>query len=144
MSAIVRSPAKVTFSLRSVVFAAFAIIGVGVVWAFTSPAAPKPVGPQAAPVPTPPHSGGRPPAVVAVPAHPSGFKPQPAPVPVPTPPGFTAPTSTSLERSISDTAASLSVPAVKGLGWLLPVGLLMGLIVWLRHAASFQRNAFAR
>lgn len=134
MSTIAHSPAQITFRSRAFafVFAVFAIASFGVVWAYTSPAAVKPVGPQAVPVPTPP-------AVVAAPAPPAVFNPQPEPMPVPTPPASTSP-----ERPVLETANRFSAPAVNGLGLLLPVGLLMGLVVSLRRAAGFQRNAFAR
>ncbi|MBL8046949.1 MAG: hypothetical protein JNL09_10425 [Anaerolineales bacterium] len=142
MSTIAHSPAQVTFSSRSFafVFAVFAIISVGMVWAFTSPAAPKPVGPAATAMPTPPHSE----AAVAAPAQPAVVNPHPAPVPVPTPEMFTAPTSASPERPASETVNNFGVSAVNGLALLLPAVLLMGLVVGLRRAASFQRNAFAR
>lgn len=139
MTTIAHSPAKATFSLRSfvVVFAVFALISVGMVWAFTSPAAPKPVGPEATAVPTPS-------TVMAQPAQPVVVNPQPAPVPVPTPEAFTAPTSAAPERPVSDNAASLGAPAVSALGLLLPVVGLVSVLAWLHRAANVQRRAFAQ
>lgn len=136
MTTIAHSPAKATFNLpafASVVILPI-IIMICVVWAFTSPAAASPVGPQASLVPTPP-------AAMAVPAQPAVVNPQPAPMPVPTPP--VTPSFTSAEPQSAVMAVTPAAPTAL---WVLPVALLLAVVLGLklRRTANFQSSAFAR
>jgi len=135
MTTIAHSTAKATFNLPAFTFVVILpIIMICVVWAFTSPAAPKPAGPEAMPVPTPP-------AAVATPAQPAVINPQPAPMPVPTPP--IPASSISTESQIVARAVAPVAPTTL---WILPLAMVLGVALGLklRRAANSQPSAFAR
>lgn len=131
MTTIAHPPAKAaTVSLRPIALVVLPMVIIfSLGWAFTRPAAPKPVGPEAAPVPVPP-------AVIAAPAQAAVSGPRPAPQPVPTPPVAVG----------LPTAEAEAAPAAPAALWGVPLAALLGLALGLklRRTARFQPHALAR